>query len=426
MIARQGAGTGTGGGEVAAPTPPIVTAVRRAAAVAAVAVVALAAVIALASAATDADAATADAEADAGADDLDRARERLEAVEEQLDSGEAGEDDHAAAVADAQVLASELADAAERAERAVVRQAERVRHAEQERDALAEEAEERRAALSERADALYRLRVAGSGSLGALLEAASPDEALRRSGLLEVMSRSEVADLEQLGADQQALIDLEEALAAEEAALARLSEEREELLAQARDLRDDAAEDLPGFTDELEDLQAEETHLDSEQRELAELAAEAADEAAAQVVAAEEEAAEEEAAEQASQAAAEPQYRWPAQGPVTSEFGPRWGRMHEGLDIGGSTGQTVMAARSGQVASTGRQGGYGNLVLIDHGDGITTAYAHLNSIEVSPGQSVEAGQRIGGMGCTGRCTGTHLHFEVRSGGQAQNPRGYLP
>ena len=353
---------------------------------------------------------------------LDRAGERLEGLADRLDEAEPGSDEHAEAVAEAEVAATELAEAAERAEQAVVRQAERVRHAEQERDAAAEEAAERADALAARAQSLYRLRVEGSGSLGALLEAGSPDEALRRSSLLEAMSRTEVAAIERLAADQRALADREEALMAEEAALAELTERRAALAEQAREVRDAGADDLPGFAEELEALQAQETHLDSEQRELADLAAQAAGTAAEEVAAA----AEDEEEEDEDAAPAEAQWRWPAQGPVTSEYGMRWGRLHEGIDIGGATGQAVVAARSGVVASTGRQGGYGNLVIVDHGGGVTTAYAHLNSIEVSPGQSVEAGERLGGMGCTGRCTGTHLHFEVRIGGQAQNPRGYLP
>jgi murein DD-endopeptidase MepM/ murein hydrolase activator NlpD len=111
---------------------------------------------------------------------------------------------------------------------------------------------------------------------------------------------------------------------------------------------------------------------------------------------------------------------------VTSEYGRRWGRMHEGIDIGGPTGSPIYAARAGTVSSAGRMGGYGLLTLIDHGGGIVTAYAHQSAVSVSPGQSVSAGQRIGSIGCTGSCTGPHLHFEVRVNGSARNPRGYLP
>jgi len=116
---------------------------------------------------------------------------------------------------------------------------------------------------------------------------------------------------------------------------------------------------------------------------------------------------------------------WPAAGPVTSNFGQRWGRAHEGIDIGAPTGAAIVAARSGTVAFAGAQGGYGNLVLIDHGDGIVTAYAHQSRILVSAGQSVGAGGQIGAVGSTGNSTGPHLHFEVRVGGAARDPMGYL-
>jgi hypothetical protein len=118
-------------------------------------------------------------------------------------------------------------------------------------------------------------------------------------------------------------------------------------------------------------------------------------------------------------------WTWPARGPVTSEYGRRWGRMHEGIDIGAPTGAPVVAARPGRVSFVGTMGGYGNLVLVDHGGGIVTAYAHLSAFAVSNGAQVGAGQRLGSIGCTGSCTGPHLHFEVRVNGSARNPRNYL-
>jgi septal ring factor EnvC (AmiA/AmiB activator) len=115
---------------------------------------------------------------------------------------------------------------------------------------------------------------------------------------------------------------------------------------------------------------------------------------------------------------------WPVNGPVTSGFGWRWGRMHEGIDISAPAGTPVRAAASGQVIYGGWMGGYGQIVVIDHGNGLATAYAHLSAIWIGSG-SVSQGQGIGAVGCTGSCTGNHLHFEVRVNGRAVDPMGYL-
>ena len=116
---------------------------------------------------------------------------------------------------------------------------------------------------------------------------------------------------------------------------------------------------------------------------------------------------------------------WPVNGPVTSPFGWRWGRMHEGIDIGAAYGTPIHAAASGRVIYAGWMSGYGNLVAIDHGRGISTAYGHQSSIAVSNGQIVSQGQTIGYVGCTGHGFGPHQHFEVRINGSPVDPLGYL-
>jgi murein DD-endopeptidase MepM/ murein hydrolase activator NlpD len=116
---------------------------------------------------------------------------------------------------------------------------------------------------------------------------------------------------------------------------------------------------------------------------------------------------------------------WPVDGPVTSPFGERWGRLHAGIDIGVPYGTPIRAAAAGRVIYCGWEEGYGNLTLIDHGGGIVTAYAHQSSIAVSCGQDVTQGQVIGSVGCTGHCFGPHLHFEVRVNGTPVDPLGYL-
>jgi murein DD-endopeptidase MepM/ murein hydrolase activator NlpD len=115
----------------------------------------------------------------------------------------------------------------------------------------------------------------------------------------------------------------------------------------------------------------------------------------------------------------------PVQGAVTSEFGPRWGTMHRGLDIAAGTGTPVQAAGAGTVRSAGWQNGYGNTVVIDHGDGTSTLYAHNSSLAVQAGQRVEAGTVISKVGSTGDSTGPHLHFEVQVNGEKIDPRPWL-
>lgn len=115
----------------------------------------------------------------------------------------------------------------------------------------------------------------------------------------------------------------------------------------------------------------------------------------------------------------------PTVGRFTSPFGPRWGRFHYGIDIANSVGTDIKAADGGIVTRAGSAGSYGNLIIIDHQNGTSTRYAHLSRIDVKVGQAVEQGQSIAKMGNTGRSTGSHLHFEVRVGGVAQNPLHYV-
>ncbi len=116
---------------------------------------------------------------------------------------------------------------------------------------------------------------------------------------------------------------------------------------------------------------------------------------------------------------------WPVHGVLTSGFGWRWGRMHEGVDLAVSTGTPVVAAKAGVVIVAGWMGGYGNLVVVDHGGGVSTAYGHNTSVTVGVGQQVEQGQLIAYSGSTGHSTGPHVHFEVRINGGAVDPMGYL-
>lgn len=125
------------------------------------------------------------------------------------------------------------------------------------------------------------------------------------------------------------------------------------------------------------------------------------------------------------------QLMWPATGPITSGFGwrihPIFGtRMfHTGIDIGVPMGTPVLAADAGRVVYAGAMSGYGNVVMIDHGGGLATLYGHLSAFSVANGQAVARGQRVASSGCTGYCTGPHLHFEVRVNGAPVDPMPYL-
>jgi murein DD-endopeptidase MepM/ murein hydrolase activator NlpD len=110
---------------------------------------------------------------------------------------------------------------------------------------------------------------------------------------------------------------------------------------------------------------------------------------------------------------------------MTSGYGMRWGRMHEGIDLAASQGTPIRAAKSGTVVLAEETGNYGLLVKVNHGDGLETQYAHCSKALVEAGQRVEEGETIALVGSTGRSTGPHLHFEVISEGQNQNPEHYL-
>lgn len=122
---------------------------------------------------------------------------------------------------------------------------------------------------------------------------------------------------------------------------------------------------------------------------------------------------------------------WPADGLRTGWWGePRGGRSHPGLDIDGETGDPVSSAGRGTVVLAGPApagySGFGTLVEIDHGQGVRTLYTHLSATEVETGDVVQAGEQVGAIGSTGNVTGSHLHFEVRVGGQQVDPETWLP
>jgi murein DD-endopeptidase MepM/ murein hydrolase activator NlpD len=115
---------------------------------------------------------------------------------------------------------------------------------------------------------------------------------------------------------------------------------------------------------------------------------------------------------------------WPVTGPLTSPFGPRWGRLHAGIDIAAPGGTPIRAAKAGSIAIAEPYGGYGTYTCLDHGGGLSTCYAHQSAFEITSG-SVAQGDVIGYVGNTGASFGDHLHFEVRVNGTPVDPLGYL-
>lgn len=131
------------------------------------------------------------------------------------------------------------------------------------------------------------------------------------------------------------------------------------------------------------------------------------------------------------EAEAAPEVIWPLRGVLTGWFGERRGaERHPGLDIDGATGDPVVAAAAGRVVVAGPApagySGYGTVVIVNHGDGLTSISAHLSRVSVKAGQEVEPGQALGAVGTSGNVTGSHLHFELRRGGVAVDPRPWLP
>ena len=119
---------------------------------------------------------------------------------------------------------------------------------------------------------------------------------------------------------------------------------------------------------------------------------------------------------------------WPAEGTVTDGFGMRWGRMHLGIDVGILSAPDVRAAAAGTVIATGYLAGYegyGNVVLVDVGEGYSVLYAHLAVAGVEAGQWVDRDEQLGTAGCTGSCTGTHLHLELRRDGVPVDPAPFM-
>ncbi len=279
--------------------------------------------------------------------------------------------------------------------------------------------------------------------------------ALRQSFLSEVVGDEyELVDqLRTAQADQDAAQRVADAAAAdaraEQAELDVRLDELADARAEAEELRAEVQFRIADWEAVNAEIAAADAEIAAEIRRLEEaLARQAAEEAAAARRAAEEAAAQEaaeadEAAEDGEAGGAELEItepvavggftvtHRPVPGPVTSSFGPRMHpifgttRPHNGIDFDGDTGDPIVAAASGNVLMAGWINGYGNTVVISHGNGFTTLYAHQDSIAVVAGDAVDGGQTIGFVGSTGWSTGPHLHWEIRVEGIAVDPALYI-
>ena len=263
-------------------------------------------------------------------------------------------------------------------------------------------------ALGQRIRGIYMRQL--PPTLSAVFSAGDVQAVVDRMGTLQVLNVRDGASVEMLTAMRARLEQERALLGAERDQLEAMREEQQRLLARVMETLSQQNSDLATVAARESALAAEREELEDESERLQALI----------------EAAQNRAAPAGPGFAPSGSgYIWPLCGAVTSEFGPRWGRMHEGIDINGVTGDPLRAANDGIVISAGWSGGYGQLTLIDHRDGVVTAYAHQSRIDVTRGQRVSRGQLIGAVGATGNVTGDHLHYETRVGGRPTNPRTYL-
>ena len=338
---------------------------------------------------------------------LDEVQAKRERLQERIDLRQA---EAAELRANARALNAEIAalrsDVARLDER-IAEISSRVRSVQARIDATQAEIDAIKTMATSQAVALYK---AGSGeALEALLDSDSLAELDNKIELMGVAAQENTTALIRYGrlrvtiqAQHRELFAVQEELEGtreeQQAKLADLDEKHAELAANIRELEDRIGKD-----------RATEQILAKQENELEEdiLAAQASRAVAAKGI-------------------STSGYIWPLGGPITSYYGPRWGRMHTGIDIDGVTGDPIVASKAGRVIVASYYGGYGNAVVIDHGGGVTTLYAHMSGLNVSQGQSVSQGAVVGYVGATGNVTGDHLHFEVRINGDPQDPINYLP
>ena len=365
---------------------------------------------------------------------LEQARARLGALADEINAAEAAAGDADRALEDAEGKLREIEAVVNDVAEQVERQRAAVAQAQERLDAVEAEAAELLAAFAERITRLFKQ--GPEPAIELLFTTDGAEDALARTVMLQHVMEGDQIDLEQLDAAEVAVTAERQRLADEQEVLEQMLAEQQELLEEVARLRESRALKAAEAREQVRSLHAEQDDLETQEQRLEELIKQKQEEERRRR--AEEKRRQEREQQRQQQASGTSRtatattsapssagYAWPLCARVTSEYGQRWGRTHAGIDLGAPTGTPIGASKAGTVIFAGWQGGYGRLTLIDHGDGVVTAYAHQSRISVNPGTSVSQGQTIGLVGSTGNSTGPHLHFETRVSGSAVNPRQYL-
>lgn len=337
---------------------------------------------------------------------LVEARRNVEEATDELAAAREDREAAAAALAGVDARLEEVEQSVNDAAAAVEEQRQEVAAAEQRLGELRDEAAALQDRIERRTVELYMN--GGDDGISTVLSSGDVRDAADRSSFIDLVATDDNASLEEATASRRALEGAAERFDVETARLEQMRASQEALLVEVRELRETRAAALGRAEGDVADLAAVEDDLSEDYDRVAELIATGT------------------ATRMAAAAPSSAGYGWPTCTRMTSGFGYRWGRLHKGIDLGGNVGDPIAAARAGTVVFAGSQGAYGNLVLVDHGDGVVTAYAHQSQMLVSVGQSVARGELIGQVGNTGRSTGPHLHFEIRVNGAAVDPVQYLP
>jgi murein DD-endopeptidase MepM/ murein hydrolase activator NlpD len=345
-------------------------------------------------------------------EELEGTQERLEQIRDQLDAKQAVAGSVKDEISALESAISELQMIINRLDAGIARVKSDVRDARVQIELTQERMMSVEKKATEQAVALYK--AGGTDVLTVLLESKSLAELDERAEMLGIAARENTGELIEYGRLKVAIQQQYQRLFAKQKELSAQLEARSSALAQMSAHKEKLRSRYARLDDDIGHLQDKEGDLAAEAEKLRGeiLAAQAAAQVGVAAV--------------QSSGMSGSGFIWPLNGPVTSGYGPRWGSMHTGIDIDGYTGQPVVASKGGRVIQASYYGGYGNAVIIDHGGGVATLYAHMSAFSVSGGQGVSQGEVVGSVGCTGSCTGDHLHFEVRLNGGPVDPMGYLP